>query len=102
MKDDYLIASEEWHDSLHCPTQERARGDTLGLGPLARDLVLLALPFFPLIFCFPLMMGFIGLAVIYSSAIFADKRHITPRLSLANVADLKKVLRFEVFVSEDR
>ena len=23
MKDDYLIASRAWHDSLHCPTQER-------------------------------------------------------------------------------
>ena len=22
MKDDYLIASREWHDGLHCPTQE--------------------------------------------------------------------------------
>ena len=22
MKDDYLITSREWHDSLHCPTQE--------------------------------------------------------------------------------
>ena len=21
MKDDYLIVSEEWHDSLHCPTR---------------------------------------------------------------------------------
>ena len=21
MKDDYLIASREWHDGLHCPTQ---------------------------------------------------------------------------------
>ena len=102
MKDDYLIASEEWHDNLHCPTRERARGDTLGLGPLARDLVLLALPFFPIIFCFPLMMGFIGLTVIYSSAIFADKRHVAPRLNLVNVADLKKVLKSEVFVSEDR
>ena len=22
MKDDYLIASEEWHDGLHCPTRK--------------------------------------------------------------------------------
>ena len=26
MKDDYLIASREWHDSLHCPTQEGELG----------------------------------------------------------------------------
>ena len=26
MKDDYLIASEAWHDVLHCPTQEREPG----------------------------------------------------------------------------
>ena len=28
MKDDYLIASKEWHDGLHCPTQE---GDPSGV-----------------------------------------------------------------------
>ena len=26
MEDDYLIASGEWHDGLHCPTQERKPG----------------------------------------------------------------------------
>ena len=26
MKDDYLIASEAWHDGLHCPTQEKEPG----------------------------------------------------------------------------
>ena len=48
------------------------------------------------------MMGFIGLAMICSLAVFADKRHVMPRLSLVNVANLNIVLRFEVFVSEDR
>ena len=47
-------------------------------------------------------MGFIGLTMIYSLAVFADKRHVAPRLNLVNVTDLNKVLRFEVFVSEDR
>ena len=47
-------------------------------------------------------MGFIGLTMIYSLAVFADKRHVAPHLSLVNVTDLNKVLRFEVFVSEDR
>ena len=26
MKDNYLIASEEWHNDLHCPTQEGKPG----------------------------------------------------------------------------
>ena len=47
------------------------------------------------------MMGFIGLTMI-CSVFFADKRHVAPRLSLVNVADLNRVLRSEVFVSEDR
>ena len=47
-------------------------------------------------------MGFIGLTMIYSLAVFTDKRHVAPRLNLVNVADLNKVLRFEVFVSENR
>ena len=27
MKDDYLITSREWHDGLHCPTQEGEPGE---------------------------------------------------------------------------
>jgi len=48
------------------------------------------------------MMGFVGLTMICSSAVFADKSHVAPRLNLVNVAYLNKVLRSEVFVSEDR
>ena len=48
------------------------------------------------------MMGFIGLVVICSSVVFVDKKHVTPRLNLVNVTDLNKVLRSEVFMSEDR
>ena len=69
---------------------------------MAQDLVLLALPCFLLIFRFPLMMGFIGLTMICFSTIFADKRHVAPRLNLVNIVDLNRVLRSEVFVSEDR
>ena len=47
-------------------------------------------------------MGLIGLAMIFSSAVFADKKHIAPRLSLVNDAGLNKVLRSEIFVSENR
>ena len=80
----------------------RARWGTLGLGPLARNLVLLALPRFLLIFHFPLVMGLISLTMIFSSAVFANKKHIAPKLSLVDVAGLNKVLRSEMFVNEDR
>ena len=80
----------------------RVRWGTLGLGPLARNLVLLALPCFLLIFRFPLVMGFISLTMIFSSAVFANKKHIAPKLSLVDVAGLNKVLRSEIFVNEDR
>ena len=53
-------------------------------------------------FRFPLMMGFIGLTMICFSGIFADKRHVSPRFSLINIADLNRILRSEVLVSEDR
>ena len=48
------------------------------------------------------MMGFIGLTMIYSSIVFVDKRHIVPRLSLVNIADLNRVLRSKVFMIKDR
>ena len=80
----------------------RARWSTLGLGPLAQNLVLLALPCFLLIFRFPLVMGLISLTMIFSSAVFANKKHIAPKLSLIDVASLNKVLRSEIFVNEDR
>ena len=48
------------------------------------------------------MVIFIGLTMISSSDLFADKRHVAPRLNLVNVLALNYLLRFEVFVSEDR
>ena len=48
------------------------------------------------------MMDFNFLTMFYSSAIFADKRHVAPTLSLTNVATFKYLLRSEIFVSEDR
>ena len=47
-------------------------------------------------------MGFIGLTMICSLIVFADKRHVTPHLSLVNVVDVNKILRSELFVSEDK
>ena len=37
-----------------------------------------------------------------SQLFFADKRYVAPNLNFVNVLDLNKVLRSEVFVSEDR
>ena len=48
------------------------------------------------------MIIFIGLIMISSSDVFADKRHVASRLSLVNVSALNYLLRSEVFVSEDR
>ena len=47
-------------------------------------------------------MDFNFLTMFRSSAILVDKRHITPKLSLTNVAALNYLLRSEIFVSEDR
>ena len=48
------------------------------------------------------MMGFIDLIMICFSAVFANKQHLAPHLSLVNIPYLNKYLRFEVFVSEDK
>ena len=53
-------------------------------------------------FCVLLTMDFNFLTMFCFSAIFADKRHIAPRLSLTNVEALNYLLRFEIFISEDR
>ena len=47
------------------------------------------------------MIIFIGLTMISSSDIFADKSHVVPRLSLVNVPAFNKLLRSEIFISED-
>ena len=53
-------------------------------------------------FCFLLMMDFNFLTTLCFSAIFADKRHVAPRLSHTNVATLNYLLRSKIFVSEDK
>lgn len=48
------------------------------------------------------MIVFVDLTIISSTGVFfADKNHVAPRLSLVNVPALNKLLRFEIFVSED-
>ena len=48
------------------------------------------------------MMGLNFLTMFCSSASFADRNHVAPWLSFINVAALNYLLRFEIFVSEDR
>ena len=48
------------------------------------------------------MIIFIGLTMISSSDVFADKRLAILRLSLVNVPALNKLLRSEIFISEDK
>ena len=47
------------------------------------------------------MIIFISLTMISSLDVFADKRHVASRLSLINVLTLNKLLRSEIFISED-
>ena len=48
------------------------------------------------------MIIFTNLTMIFSSDVFVDKTHVVSRLSLDNVLGLNKLLRSEVFISEDR
>ena len=48
------------------------------------------------------MINFIGLTMISSSDVFADKRHIAPKVNLVNVPALNYLLRSEIFISKDR
>ena len=60
------------------------------------------IPFSFLTLHLPLMIIFIGLTMISSSNIFVNKMHVAPRLSLVKVSALNYLLRFDIFVSEDR
>ena len=48
------------------------------------------------------MIIFIDLTMISSSDVFTDKRHVALRLNLVNVSAFNKLLRLEIFISEDR
>ena len=48
------------------------------------------------------MASFVGLTMISSSNVLTDKGHTAPRLSLVNVSSLNKLLRSEIFISEDQ
>ena len=88
-----FTAQLEKESQVACP---RVRSLAIGFS----SLVLL---FFPLALHFFLMMGFIGLTVIFLLGyFFVDKRHVAPSVNLVNIVDLNRVLRSKVFVSEDR
>ena len=46
-------------------------------------------------------MDFVNLTMVYSSDFSANKAHVAPKISLVKVAALNRVLRSEIFVSED-
>ena len=52
--------------------------------------------------CFLLMTDFNFLTIFCFTTSFVDRRHIAPRLCLTNIEALNYLLRFEIFVSEDR
>ena len=60
------------------------------------------IPFSFLTLHLPLMIIYIGLTMISSSNVFANKRHVASRLSPVNVPSLNYLLRSKIFVSEDR
>ena len=47
-------------------------------------------------------MIFVNLTLIFFLDIFADRDHVSPKLSHTNVQALNYLLRLEIFVSEDR
>ena len=47
-------------------------------------------------------MIFVNLTLIFFLEIFADKDHVSPKLSHTNVSALNYLLRSEIFVSKDR
>ena len=60
------------------------------------------IPFSFLTLHLPLMIIYIGLTMISSSNVFANKRHVASRLSPVNVPALNYLLRSKIFVSDDR
>ena len=45
---------------------------------------------------------FVFLTTIFILDIFANKEHVSPKLSLVNVPGLNYLLRSEIFINEDR
>ena len=45
---------------------------------------------------------FVFLTTIFILDIFANKKHVSPKLSLVNVPGLNYLLRSEIFINEDR
>ena len=76
---------------------------------LSKDFSLLSVFFFFNLFIYYFfytlpsqIIVFIDLTIISSSDVFVDKNHVASRLSFVNVPSLNKLLRFEIFISEDR
>ena len=46
-------------------------------------------------------MFIVGLTMFAFSGVFADKKHVSPKLSFVNVSGLNFLLRSKIFVSDD-
>ena len=102
MKDNYLIASREWYDSFTAQLGKEGQVGYPRVRSLSTRFRSFSFAILPFNISFSFDDGFCWFDHDLFSAIFADKRHVVPCLNLVNVANLNKVLRSEVFVSEDR
>ena len=104
MKDDYLIASGVWHDGFHCQSERESQVGYFRIRFLSKRFRFFN-PNHVIIspsLCFLPMTNFNFLTMFCSSVTIADKRHVSPKLSHTNVLALNYLLRFEIFISEDR
>ena len=102
MKDDFLIVSRGWHDGLPYPEGKNTRWGSLGPGLSAETLVLRDISIYIFYSTSSQKMFIIGLTMSAYFGCFADKEHISPKISCVNVPRLNFLLRLEIFVSKDR
>ena len=90
-----------WRSSLPNPAR-RARWDTLDLGSLTLDLSYSSSALFYYV-CVTYIFFYNGLQVSDCLIFFCltDKEHVSPRISLTNVATFNYLLRSQIFVNND-
>ena len=104
MKDDYLIASGDDMMVSTAPPKRESQMGYLRVRFLSKTLQILQSSSYSCcsLFGFILKMGFRELTMALFLAVFADRRHVAPRLNFTNVAALNYLLQSDIFVSEDR
>ena len=104
MKDDYLITSGDGTMVSTAPPKRESQVGYLRVRFLSKTLQILQSSSYSCcsLFGFILKMGFRELTMALFLAVFADRRHVAPRLNFTNVAALNYLLQSDIFVSEDR